>query len=193
MLQDMAALLRGNATLALLAAVVFLDFLAEQMLVSLLLLYLERQFHISSRQLGCQLAVVGGAASVSLLLVVPRLQPRLGDLRLMQAGMVANILCVGLFAFIRRPWQAYLPPLGCILSFAVFPTANALAAAAVPRGRGGLAQGVVSGSRTLAEGVSPILFGWMFDAAAGGRMPGLLCYLMFIVIVYVIVYYTTIV
>lgn len=166
------ALLRGNVTLGLLAAVVFLDFLAEQMLVSLLLLYLESQFHVSSLQLGCQLLVVGGSASLSLLVVVPLLQPRLGDLRLMQVGMVANVVSVGLFAFIWLSWQAFIPPLGCILSFAVFPTANSLAAAAVPRSQGGMAQGVISGARTLAEGLSPVVFGWLFQLAAGSKLPG---------------------
>mmetsp|Transcript_105686 Transcript_105686/g.329370 ORF Transcript_105686/g.329370 Transcript_105686/m.329370 type:complete len:508 (-) Transcript_105686:22-1545(-) len=170
--RDALALLRGNRTLALLAAVVFLDFLAEQMLVSLLLLYLESQFHVSSLQLGCQLMVIGLTASLSLLVVVPWLQPLIGDLRLMQVGMVANIISVGLFAFVQRSWQAFIPPLGCILSFAVFPTANSLASAAVPRSQGGMAQGIVSGARTLAEGLSPVIFGWLFQLATRSALPG---------------------
>mmetsp|Transcript_111431 Transcript_111431/g.215797 ORF Transcript_111431/g.215797 Transcript_111431/m.215797 type:complete len:441 (-) Transcript_111431:16-1338(-) len=166
------ALLKGNVTLALLTVVVFLDFLAEQMLVSLLLLYLESQFHIGRMQLGCQLLCVGLSASLSLLVVVPLLQPVCGDLKLMQLGMVANIVSIGLFAFIWEPWQAFLPPVGCILSFAVFPTANSLAANAVPRNQGAMAQGLVSGSRTLAEGLSPVVFGWLFQIAGGSRLPG---------------------
>ena len=59
-------------------------------------------------------------------------------------------------------FQAFLPPLGCILAFAVFPTANSLAATAAPT-QMATAQGLISGSRTLAEGVSPVLFG------GGGR------------------------
>ncbi len=55
-------------------------------------------------------------------------------------------------------FQAFLPPLGCILAFAVFPTANSLAATAAPT-QMATAQGLISGSRTLAEGVSPVLFG----------------------------------
>eukprot|EP00439_Symbiodinium_sp_Y106_P017733 s3842_g2.t1 len=161
----------SNSVLKLLAAVVFLDFLAEQMLVSLLLLYLEAQFHLSSVQLACQLGLVGLAASVSLLLVVPYLQPRLGDLLLMQVGMVANVVSVALFGVITAPWQAFLPPVGCILSFAVFPTANAIAAASVPR-CGAMAQGVVSGARTLAEGLAPVIFGALFQAAAKSSFPG---------------------
>jgi len=74
--EGMMALLKDNRTLSLLSVIVFLDFLAEQMLVSLLLLYLEAEFHVSSLQLGMQLAVVGATASVSLLVVVPWLQPR---------------------------------------------------------------------------------------------------------------------
>lgn len=57
-----------------------------------------------------------------------------------------------------RRFQAFLPPLGCILAFAVFPTANSLAATAAPT-QMATAQGLISGSRTLAEGVSPVLFG----------------------------------
>ena len=57
-----------------------------------------------------------------------------------------------------RGFQAFLPPLGCILAFAVFPTANSLAATAAPT-QMAMAQGLISGSRTLAEGVSPVLFG----------------------------------
>ena len=42
--------------------------------------------------------------------------------------------------------EAFLPPLGCFLSFAVFPTANALAAAAGTT-HAATAQGLISGSR----------------------------------------------
>eukprot|EP00927_Polykrikos_kofoidii_P072778 TRINITY_DN68870_c0_g1_i1.p1 TRINITY_DN68870_c0_g1~~TRINITY_DN68870_c0_g1_i1.p1 ORF type:complete len:451 (-),score=51.91 TRINITY_DN68870_c0_g1_i1:194-1546(-) len=170
--QDVMTLLRNNVTLALLSFVVFLDFLAEQMLVSLLLLYMKREFDVSSLQLGSLLAIVGSTASVSLLVVVPLVQPRLGDLALMQVGLVTNIVSVGSFAFVQRFWQAYLPPLGCLLSFAVFPTANALAATAVPRSRVAMAQGIVAGSRTLAEGVSPIFFGWLFEIATNSSLHG---------------------
>ena len=61
--------------------------------------------------------------------------------------------------------QVFLPPLGCILAFAVFPTANSLAQLAAPT-QAAAAQGLISGARTLAEGVSPVLFGggtWMGD------------------------------
>jgi len=171
-LQQVLALLQENASLSVIAFVVFLDFLAEQMLVSLLLLYLSTRFHVSSLQLSLQLMFVGGMASVSLLCVVPALQPKMGDLKLMRLGLLVNAISVGLFAFIWEAWQSFLPPLGCLLSFAVFPTANSLAAAALPRSHGGVAQGVVSGSRTLAEGVSPVLFGWLFQVAEGGLLPG---------------------
>jgi len=166
------ALLRGNAALSIIAGVVFLDFLAEQMLVSLLLLYLSSRFHISSLQLSLQLLCVGGMASLSLLFVVPFLQPRIGDLKLMRLGLAVNAVSIALFAFVFQAWQAFLPPLGCLLSFAVFPTANTLAAAALPRAHGGVAQGIVSGSRTLAEGVSPVLFGWLFQVASDSALPG---------------------
>ncbi|CAJ1327564.1 unnamed protein product [Effrenium voratum] len=163
--------LKESSTLKLLALVVFLDFLAEQMLVSLLLLYLESRFHLSPWQLACELGLVGASASVSLLALVPRLQPRLGDLALMRLGMVANCVSVALFGIIWAPWQALLPPLGCFLAFAVFPTANALAAAAAPQS-GALAQGVISGARTLAEGLAPVLFGGLFQVAARSAWPG---------------------
>eukprot|EP00928_Gymnodinium_smaydae_P025647 TRINITY_DN20367_c0_g1_i1.p2 TRINITY_DN20367_c0_g1~~TRINITY_DN20367_c0_g1_i1.p2 ORF type:complete len:159 (-),score=15.70 TRINITY_DN20367_c0_g1_i1:483-908(-) len=96
----------------------------------------------------------------------------MGDLRLMQLGLVVNAISVGLFAFINEAWQAFLPPLGCLVSFAVFPAANSLAAATVPRSCGGLAQGVVSSARTLAEGVSPVIFGWLLHLSAGSSLPG---------------------
>ena len=51
--------------------------------------YLESRFHLSPWQLACELGLVGASASVSLLALVPRLQPRLGDLALMRLGMVA--------------------------------------------------------------------------------------------------------
>lgn len=171
-LQWVGAVLRSNRTLTQLAAVVFLDFLAEQMLVTLLLLYLEARFHVSRLQLGAQLLVVGGCASISLLCAVPRLQPKMGDLRLMRLGLVVNVISVGLFAVIQEAWQAFIPPIGCILSFAVFPTANSLAAACVPCSQRGLAQGVISASRTLAEAASPVVFGWMLQKSAGSPLPG---------------------
>eukprot|EP00913_Durusdinium_trenchii_P026011 g24404.t2 len=144
------------------ASVVFLDFLAEQMLVSLLLLYSEAQFHFSAIYLACELLLVGVSASLSLLWVVPKLQKQMGDLKLMRVGMLANTFSVALFRVIWQPWQAFLPPLGCLLSFAVFPTANCLAASA--SGGGAVAQGVISSARTLAEGLSPVLFGGLFQA-----------------------------
>ena len=59
--------------------------------------------------------------------------------------------------------QVFLPPLGCILAFAVFPTANSLASASAAPTQAATAQGLISGARTLAEGVSPVLFGGGLD------------------------------
>eukprot|EP00434_Breviolum_minutum_P000207 symbB.v1.2.000173.t2/scaffold9.1/size550961/29 len=168
---DVLKMLKENEILRLLSVVVFLDFLAEQMLVSLLLLYLESRFHFTAPYLACELLLVGISASFSLLFVVPKLQKSLGDLTLMRLGMVANTISVALFGIIWQPWQAFLPPLGCILAFAVFPTANSLAATAAPT-QMAMAQGLISGSRTLAEGVSPVLFGGLFQIAQRSSFPG---------------------
>jgi hypothetical protein len=59
--------------------------------------------------------------------------------------------------------QVFLPPLGCILAFAVFPTANSLASSSAAPTQAATAQGLISGARTLAEGVSPVLFGGGLD------------------------------
>merc|ERR1712224_424022 len=136
------------------------------------LLYLQTRFSLSSAELGCELGLVGLASSLSLLFVVPWLQPKMGTLSLMRLGLAVNAVSIGSFALVQEWWQAYLPPLGCLFGFAVFPLANTLASACVPRCQQGAAQGVISGARSLAEGVSPVLFGWMFQAVVGSACPG---------------------
>lgn len=165
-------MLKENETLRLLSVVVFLDFLAEQMLVSLLLLYLESRFHFTAVYLACELLLVGLSASFSLLFVVPKLQKSMGDLALMRLGMVANTISVAFFGIVWQPWQVFLPPLGCILAFAVFPMANSLASSSAAPTQAATAQGLISGARTLAEGVSPVLFGGLFQVAQRSSYPG---------------------
>ncbi|CAL1154419.1 unnamed protein product [Cladocopium goreaui] len=169
---EVMKILKENETLRLLSVVVFLDFLAEQMLVSLLLLYLESRFHFTAVYLACELLLVGLSASFSLLFVVPKLQKSMGDLALMRLGMVANTISVAFFGIVWQPWQVFLPPLGCILAFAVFPTANSLASASAAPTQAATAQGLISGARTLAEGVSPVLFGGLFQVAQRSSYPG---------------------
>eukprot|EP00435_Cladocopium_sp_Y103_P026517 s2411_g6.t1 len=163
---EVLKMLKENETLRLLSVVVFLDFLAEQMLV-----YLKTRFHFTAVYLACELLLVGLSASFSLLFVVPKLQKSMGDLALMRLGMVANTISVALFGVVWQPWQVFLPPLGCILAFAVFPTANSLAQTAAPSAAA-TAQGLISGARTLAEGVSPVLFGGLFQLAQRSSYPG---------------------
>ena len=157
----------------------FLDFLAEQMLQAELQLYLNQQLGFTSTDQSELVVVTVAASLIGLLFVMRPLASCLSANGALRVALLANAVSIGLYSAVNRKWQAKSLAGGTLLGVGVFPTTLAIAASSVSapgncrRGHDvGVAQGVVSAARVLAEGVSPLAFGAFIQATEHSRWPG---------------------
>lgn len=158
--------------LRVLGVVALADELAEQLLVSLLLQYLDARFKLSSGAAAALLAEVGVVSALSLTLVLALLRRCLADFRILQLSLLANALSVGALGVAWLVWQPFVAVGGCLLAFLVFPTIAALVANAASPAEQGETQGAINGVKSLCDGLSPLLYGPLFAAFEGSSLPG---------------------
>lgn len=152
--------------------IVLLDSLAELTMVNLALLYLHDNLGFTVDDQLALVLVLGVSGVLCLLVVVPTLTRNIGTVRTLRWALIANSISIGMYAFVREKWQAIMLPLLCVLGAGVFPCTSAIAAASVTTHDDGLAQGVTSGARMLAEGLSPALLGVLFNVFKRTALPG---------------------
>jgi MFS family permease len=163
--RDVAQLLR-NRKLLIAAIVTFLDFLAEQMLQALLLLYAKDHLHFSSSDQLVVVLVVALSSCFGLVVVVRLLLHRMCLVSIMRLALIANAVSIGCIAFANRPMLMALP-VGTVLGVLVFPTTVSYSAYVSDDAEAGAAQGLISAARFSAEGIAPALFGAFLQCSKG--------------------------
>jgi MFS family permease len=167
--------LRHYPALRRLAAIVFFDSLAETAMVQLLLLYLHGRLSFSQQQETGLVVTLGISSVIGLVYVIPALTARRGlrTLGTLRISLIANAVCVAFYSVVNNSTVALALPSMTILGIGAFPCAAALAATAVAEtNEDGLAQGLLSGARMLAEGVAPLVLGAMLGALHDTSFPG---------------------
>uniref|UniRef100_A0A0D9ZX42 Major facilitator superfamily (MFS) profile domain-containing protein n=1 Tax=Oryza glumipatula TaxID=40148 RepID=A0A0D9ZX42_9ORYZ len=146
-LSDMADLLTTSSTFSRDALVIFFYSLGETGLQTAILYFLKVQFQYSKNQYANLLLVIGIAGSLSQLVMMPILAPKLGEQKLLIIALLGG--CV------------HVPYLGAsfvIVSILVNPSIRSIVSKRAGPFEQGMVQGCLTGISSTANVISPIVF-----------------------------------
>lgn len=158
-------LLRSYPSLVGLAAVLFLGYVAHQVLMSTYVLYADYRYHWNDRTVGLSLALVGiCSALVGAVLVKPMVQ-RFGEQTVMLLGLLFGTLGFLMFGLAKTGLLLCLGIPVVNLWGLAGPTAQGLMTHRVPPSEQGQLQGAISSLRGVAALIGPAMFTYSFAAS----------------------------
>ncbi|XP_040380121.1 uncharacterized protein LOC102716320 isoform X3 [Oryza brachyantha] len=157
-LSEMAALLTTSSTFSRAALVTFFHTLGETGLQTALLYYLKAQFHYTKNQYANLLLVIGIAGSLSQLVIMPMLAPKLGEQKLLIIALLGSCMHCVLYSIAWSPWVPYLGASFFIIGMSVNPCIRSIVSKRAGPFEQGMAQGCLTGISSTANVISPIVF-----------------------------------
>ena len=146
----------------LIFGMVLLEQLAVYGIGEIFLLYLMNSLGFRRRD-NIHLGIAQGVASILVMLVLlPLLSPRLGEKRVIILSLCLYLLYTALYPFVTTRGQVYSLITLSSLSTMSYPATSSLLSIHSPSSEQGLSQGALSGIRSLALGVGPLLFALVF-------------------------------
>lgn len=152
--------------------VVFWNSLTEQMFDKMLLLYLSETLNFGATDQAIVIAILGVGGLLGLLAITPFLKHFFGTMTTLRVGMVANAVVSICYTFATKKWEAMGATALSVLGMGVFPAAAAVAASTVDNSYTGIAQGLIASVRIVASGISPLAYGFLFQATQYCALPG---------------------
>jgi DHA1 family tetracycline resistance protein-like MFS transporter len=140
-----------------LVVVIGLVTLAQFILHGTWVLYTEFRFGWGPRENGMSLFVVGLASAVMQGVLLGWLLKRIGERRLVIAGMVSGLVAFALYGLATAGWMMYAIIGANLLGFAVAPGLNALVSKAADPREQGLAMGSLSSLGSLMAVIAPMM------------------------------------
>jgi len=144
-------------SVGVLVVVIGLVTLAQFILHGTWVLYTSFRFGWGPRENGLSLFVVGLASAVMQGLLLGWLLKRLGERRLVLAGMVSGLITFALYGLATAGWMMYAIIAANLLAFAVAPGLNAIVSKAADPREQGLAMGSLSSLGSLMAVLAPML------------------------------------
>jgi len=140
-----------------LVVVIGLVALAQFILHGTWVLYTGFRFGWGPQENGLSLFVVGLASAVMQGLLLGWLHRRVGERRLVIAGMVSGFFAFTLYGLATHGWMMYAIIAANLLAFAVGPSLNAIVSKAADPRQQGLAMGSLSSLGSLMAVIAPLL------------------------------------
>jgi MFS family permease len=169
---DSIRYLGTDPILATLGRITFLYYTALHAVVSTLVLYATRRFHLGPQRLGELMAALGLSTMISEAVLVRIAIPLFGEVRCMRIGLASFSLQCVLLAVADSPWHLF----GCaFLAMAgnlVYPSVSSLVSSTVRPDMVGRALGAINGVKSVTEGIGPLLFGSLLTMSENDRLPG---------------------
>ena len=169
---DSIRYLTNDPLLSTVGRVTFLYYTALHAVVSTLILYAVRQFHMGPHQLGELMAALGLSTMLSEAVLVRIAIPALGEKRAMRVGLISFALQCTLLAVANRPWHLFACAVLAIPGNLVYPSVSSLVSTTVRPDMVGRALGAVNGVKSLTEGAGPLLFGTLLTLSEDDALPG---------------------
>ena len=166
-------LFKTTKPLSILAASMFLYYLAYECLPSVFVLFVDHQYHWDPSTIGLVLALVGiGASIVSGGLVRPMVK-RVGEWPALATGLICGATCFTIYALAPTgAWFLAGIPFGAMWGLSG-PAEQALMSKEVDPAEQGQLQGALGGLRGITGMVGPVLFTQIFSfSVASGTLPG---------------------
>ncbi|KAL7450886.1 hypothetical protein ACHAWC_002738, partial [Mediolabrus comicus] len=152
--------------------ITFFYYTALHAVVSTLILYAARQFHLGPHRLGELMAALGLSTMLSEAVLVRIAIPALGEPRSMRVGLASFTLQCVLLAVAGSPWHLFMCAVLAVPGNLVYPSISSLVSTSVQPEMVGRALGAVNGVKSLTEGVGPLLFGMLLTISEHDSLPG---------------------
>lgn len=160
-------LLRSDRTITLLAAVLFLYFLAHESLPNVFVLYTDYRYGWNERTTGLVLAAVGVCTTIVSAGVIGPAVKRLGERGALLAGLLAG--ATGFLIYGLSPTGALFTVGVPVMAFwgLIGPAAQALMTVGVSPAAQGRLQGALTSMRGISGMIGPLLYTQVFAVAIG--------------------------
>eukprot|EP00804_Cyclotella_cryptica_P002731 CCRYP_009632-RA/>CCRYP_009632-RA protein AED:0.40 eAED:0.41 QI:0/0/0/1/0/0.5/2/0/535 len=169
---DSIRYLTSDPLLSIIGRVTFLYYTALHAVVSTLVLYAARQFHLGPHRLGELMAALGLSTMLSEAVLVRVAIPALGEKRAMRVGLASFAMQCVLLAVADSPWHLFACAALAIPGNLVYPSVSSLVSATVRPDMVGRALGAMNGVKSLTEGVGPLVFGTLLTMSEKDNLPG---------------------
>ncbi len=156
---DSVRYLTTDPLLSTIGRVTFFYYTALHAVVSTLILYATRQFHLGPQRLGELMAALGLSTMISEAVLVRIAIPLFGETRCMRIGLASFTLQCILLAVANSPWQLFICAFLAMGGNLVYPSVSSLVSSSVRPDMIGRALGAVNGVKSLTEGIGPLIFG----------------------------------
>ena len=162
---------RYSTVVALMVVFAFTQ-LAERAMESTWVLFTDFRYGWGPADVGMSLAVVGLLIAFTEGVLVRILVPRLGEVRMLNIGLVVGGLCMVLIAFSTEAWMAYVGISLYVVGWGVVgPAARAIASRAVGRDEQGILQGAITSLTTATGVIGPPIAAGLFGYFVGPSTP----------------------
>ncbi|KAF2930111.1 uncharacterized protein [Oryza sativa Japonica Group] len=132
--------------------------LGETGLQTAILYFLKVQFQYSKNQYANLLLVIGIAGSLSQLVMMPILAPKLGEQKLLIIALLGGCVHAFIYSIAWTPWVPYLGASFVIVSILVNPSIRSIVSKRAGPFEQGMVQGCLTGISSTANVISPIVF-----------------------------------
>eukprot|EP00038_Savillea_parva_P000499 m.96501 g.96501 ORF g.96501 m.96501 type:complete len:502 (-) comp10170_c0_seq1:118-1623(-) len=160
-------LLFSTRLMTQLATIVFFSYLPEAGEYQVLMLYLENTLNMSKAELSLFIAILGILSIMAQTFILGLLAGRWSDKSVIAFGLVGSITQLMVFAVVTVHWVLFANTAFVAIGSMVYPAVSAYVANSAPPDEQGAVQGLITGVRSLCNGLGPVMFGVLFTW--GGR------------------------
>eukprot|EP00053_Salpingoeca_punica_P015488 m.142970 g.142970 ORF g.142970 m.142970 type:complete len:532 (-) comp16727_c0_seq1:420-2015(-) len=147
------------------SAIVFFSYLAEAGEYQCLMLYLENTLHFSKLELAAYIAVLGLLSIISQTYVLEVMSSRMQQKNIILLGLVFSTIQLALYGIVTEKWAIFIVTIVAALGSITYPALSSFISVTSSPEQQGVAQGMVTGIRSLCNGLGPAIFGLLFQLA----------------------------
>lgn len=169
---DALRIFSGDPLLKVVGKIAFLYYTALWAVVSTLMLYATKRFHMGPERLGELISSLGLCTMIAEAVLVRMFVPMFGEKQAMRIGLIAFALQCTVLGFAFESWHLFICVAFSTLGNLVYPSLSSLVSSSVAPESVGEALGAINGIKALTEGVGPLFFGTLMTLSEKSMLPG---------------------
>lgn len=169
---DALRIFSGDPLLKVVGKIAFLYYTALWAVVSTLMLYATKRFHMGPERLGELISSLGLCTMIAEAVLVRMFVPMFGEKQAMRIGLIAFALQCTVLGFAFKSWHLFICVAFSTLGNLVYPSLSSLVSSSVAPESVGEALGAINGIKALTEGVGPLFFGTLMTLSEKSMLPG---------------------